>query len=316
MSDSATTRERQISRRAPVIRNPQAPPRAKKRPFSIVWTLMAIPATAFIAVLIFWPFLQSVVMSFQDVRLGRPAVWVGVENYVRLFADPQAQNAFWVTAVFAVGATALELVLAWSFALLLFNSFKRMNTVFRVLFAIPMMLSPVVVGVVFRILFNPQYGWIPALSGIPELDVLSNPGTALLTMIVVDAWQWTPFLFLIIAAGLASVPEEMLEAARIDGAGPVRIFSNILWPMVLPVTIVGVLFRFLDALKTFDLPYNLTSGGPGNSTQTIAIYLYRQAFTRYDQGYASAISLVTTLALAVVALLLLWYMRRAERNVA
>lgn len=315
MSDSATTRERQISR-APVKPKTPAPPSAKKKPFNVVWTLMALPATAFIVALIFWPFLQSVTMSFQEVRLGRPSVWVGVENYVRLFADPQAHNGFWVTAVFALGATALELVLAWSFALLLFNSFKRMNTVFRVLFAIPMMLSPVVVGVVFRIMFNPQYGWIPALSGVPGLDVLADPGTALVTMIVVDAWQWTPFLFLIIAAGLASVPEEMLEAARLDGAGPVRIFSNILWPMVLPVTIVGVLFRFLDALKTFDLPYNLTSGGPGNATQTIAIYLYRQAFTRYDQGYASAISLVTTIALALVAVLLLWFMRRAERNVA
>lgn len=277
---------------------------------------MLLPAVVLLAWLIGYPFISSVLLSFQQARLGRDATWAGLDNFTRMFADSEFYSSMGTTLVFAFSAVTIELVLAWLLALLLWNTLKRWGSLFRMLFTIPMLLSPVVVGVVWRVLLNPQYGWIPALIGDQQLDLLGTPSTALVTMIVIDAWQWTPFLFLIISAGLSGLSDEVLEAAKLDGATGLRLFGQVVFPLTLPVTIVAILFRLLDALKTFDLPFNLTQGGPGNSTQTIAIYLYRQAFTRYDQGYAVAISLIATCLLAAIALSLLGILRRAERKVS
>lgn len=281
------------------------------------WYVMVAPAIALIAWLIAYPFVNTVILSFQEARFGSVGTsWVGLDNYVRVFNDGELQQAYVTTAILTVFSVAMQLVLAWALALLLWGTARKVSTVVRVLFAIPMLLSPVAVGVVWTVLLHPQYGWLTAGLGFVNFSPISSPDTALISLILVETWQWTPFMFLIIAAGLNSIPEETLEAARLDGAGPVRLFTSVIWPLTLPVTLVAILFRGLDTLKAFDLPYNLTGGGPGTATQTIAIYLYRQAFTRFDQGYASAIALVTTVLMALVAIIILALMRRAERNVA
>jgi multiple sugar transport system permease protein len=290
-----------------------APPK-RRRARSLPWYLMVAPAVGLILWLIVWPFVQSVILGFQKVPVNGAATWVGLRNFTRLFGDGQMWNALWNTIVFTVASVALEIVIAWVLALLLWSTFKRAGSVLRVLFAIPMLISPVVVGILWRVLLDPTYGWIPSILHTGSLSLLGNPSTAMATMIGVEVWQWTPFVFLIIAAGLNSVPEETLEAARMDGAKSWRLFWSIIWPLTLPVTLVAVLFRGLDTLKAFDLPFNLTSGGPGTSTETIALYLYKQAFTYLDKGYASAISLLATVVMAMLAVVVLAFISRAERK--
>lgn len=283
---------------------------------ALPWYVLVLPAVALTVWLVASPFVQSVLLGFQTVSIGAGATWVGFANFTRMANDPAFWSALGNTLYFATATTLLELVLGWILAALLWGAFRKTGSIIRVLFAIPMLLSPVVAGVVWSVLLNPQYGWVPAFFHDQSLALLSSPKTALPTMVVVDAWQWTPFMFLILSAGLNALPEDVLEAARVDGASAVRMFRSIVWPLTMPVTMVAVLFRSLDSLKAFDLPYNLTHGGPGTSTQTLAIYLYQEAFTRYDQGYAAAIALVATVLMAVVAIALLVVLRRAEGRIS
>ncbi|MBW9122332.1 sugar ABC transporter permease [Microbacterium trichothecenolyticum] len=278
------------------------------------WYIMVAGAVALIVWLIVYPFIESFLLSFQDVPTNGDGVFIGLENYQRLFTDSRMWGALWNTLWFTFATVTLQVAIAWILALLLWSTFRRASTVMRVLFAIPMLISPVVVGILWRVLLDPTYGWIPAIFNMQDVSLLGNPATAMPTMIFVETWQWTPFVFLIVAAGLNAVPEETLEAARLDGASSWRLFWHIIWPLTLPVTLIAVLFRGLDTLKTFDLPYNLTSGGPGTATETIALYLYKQAFTFLEKGYASAISLLATAVMALLAVLVLFFIRRAERK--
>lgn len=294
-----------------------APSRVRPRTRgSGIWYLMLLPAVLVLVGLLVIPFIASIGLSFQQIRFAQDAEWVGLANFTRAFADPQFGKALGITLLFTVVGVGIQLVLAWSIALLLWSTVKRASGFVRVLFAIPMLLSPVVVGVVWRVLLNPQYGWLAAVWPGEPLDLLGTPSLALPTMIAVDVWQWTPFLFIIIASALNSVPDEVLEAARLDGASGFRLFRSIIWPLCLPVTLVALLFRILDALKTFDLPFNLTQGGPGTATQTVAVYIYRTAFTRFDQGYGVAMALITTVIITVIALVLLRGIRQSTRSIS
>jgi multiple sugar transport system permease protein len=286
---------------------------ARSRRLSVhIW--MIAPAVAVCLGLVIFPLLRTVYLSFTDLDASGRATWIGFANYTRMLSDPAFWHSLRVTAVFVVVGLALELVLAWTLALLLEKPVSRLSNALRVTFAVPMMLCPVVIGIAWRALLNPGFGWINAILGTPDKDWVGDPGKALWVLIAVDAWQWTPFLFMLISAGLLSIPEEVREAARLDGAHGPRMFRHVVFPMVLPVTLVAILLRTLDATKTFDLPYTLTGGGPGTSTQTIAIYLYREGFAEFDQGFASAIAVTTTAALTVFALVHLWITRRAERR--
>jgi len=288
----------------------------RQKQSSPVWHVMLAPSLILIISLLVYPLIRAVIMTFQKTTLAGKSSWVGFDNYTRLATDEAFWRSMGVTAVFSVGAVVLELALAWALALFLWNGFKRLNTFFRIVFAIPMMLSPVIVGVVWRTLLNPQFGWINAVLGTDNADWLGNPQTALPVLILVDVWQWTPFLFLIVASGLAGVPEEVIEAAKIDGAGYWRVLRSIVIPLTAPVTIIGALFRFVDATKTFDLPYNLTSGGPGTATETVGMFIYRKAFTYYEQGYASALSLVLTIIVGGLAFFILRWLGRVQRELS
>jgi multiple sugar transport system permease protein len=152
------------------------------------------------------------------------------------------------------------------------------------------------------------------LLGTTNTDWTGDPAKALWVLIFVDVWHWTPFMFLLISAGLVAVPEDVKEAARIDGAGRWGLFRHIIFPLTLPVTLVAVLLRAIDATKTFELPFTLTSGGPGNATTLLAIYLYKRAFSEFDLGYASSLAVAILLALVLFALAYMWMSRRIERR--
>ncbi|MEU4477753.1 sugar ABC transporter permease [Micromonospora sp. NPDC023966] len=272
------------------------------------------PAVAVCLGFVIYPLVRTVYLSFTNLGAAGDAEAVGLDNYVEMLHDAAFWNSLRVTAIFIVVSISVELVLAWALALLLQGTVSRMSQTLRVVFAIPMMLCPVVIGISWRALLNPQFGWLNAIFGTQNMDWVGDPSKALWVFILVDVWHWTPFMFMLISAGLLGIPEEVREAARLDGAGALRIFRHITLPLLLPVTLVAILLRALDATKTFDLPYTLTGGGPGTSTQTIAIYLYRNAFAEFDQGYASAVAITVTVALSVFALLYLGFVRRVEKR--
>lgn len=272
--------------------------------------LMPAPAVLLLAGFTLIPLVRTFYLGFTSVAYGRDVTWIGLGNYGQLLAD----SLFWValgqTFVFAALAVAGELMLGFAIALLLWGEVSRWRAVFRTLFMIPMVLSPVVVGITWRALLNPNFGWVNHLLGIPGFQWLSDPDRALYTLAAVDVWQWTPFMFVILLSGLQGVPGDVLEAAEVDGASPVRRFVDVVWPLMLPFTVVAVLLRAIDAFKIFDLVYNLTGGGPGTATETISFYLYRIAFRQFDLGYAAAVSVVLSL---IVGALVTIYLRLARR---
>lgn len=294
----------------PVVAPVEPGARRRFRLTAFFW--MLAPAVAVCLGLVIYPLLRTVNLSFTDLDATGEASWVGADNYTRMLDDSAFWNTVGVTVTFIGAGIVLELILAWTLALLLERRVSRLSHAMRVVFAIPMMLCPVVIGITWRALLNPQFGWINALLGMPNTDWVGDPDRALWVLVAVSVWQWTPFMFMLISAGLLSIPDEIREAARLDGAGGIRIFRHITFPLVLPVTLIAVLLRTLDATKTFDLPYTLTAGGPGNATQTAAIFLYKTAFAEFDQGYASAVAVTITIALTVFALFYLWIVRRVE----
>ena len=279
-----------------------------------VYFWMIAPAVVVALGLIVFPLGRTVWLSFTNQGVTGAGTWVGFANYTRLLGDSGFWNSVGVSLVFITSTVFLELVIAWCLALLLERTVRGLTPTLRMLFTVPMMLSPVIVGVAWRALFNPHFGWVNAILGTPGQDWLGNPDRALPVLIALNVWQWTPFLFLMISAGLLSVPGEVKEAARIDGAGGFRLFRSIVFPLTLPVTLVAILLRALDATKSFDLPFTLTGGGPGTTTQTVAIFLYRRAFSDWQQGYASAVAVGLTVGLTLIAIIYLRITRAVERR--
>ena len=275
---------------------------------------MLAPAVVVALGLVVFPLGRTIWISFTDQGVRGAGNFIGFANYTRLLTDSGFWNSVGVSFTFIVSTVLLELVIAWCLALLLERTVRGLTPTLRVLFTIPMILSPVIVGVAWRALFNPHFGWINFIFGTPGQDWLGNPDRALWVFILLNAWQWTPFLFLMISAGLLSVPAEVKEAARLDGAGAFRMFRSIVFPLTLPVTLVAVLLRALDATKSFDLPFTLTGGGPGTTTQTVAIFLYRRAFSDFQQGYASAVAVGLTVGLTLIAIAYLRFTRFVERK--
>lgn len=273
------------------------------------------PAPAILLMLAFTvvPLLRTLQMSFQKTKIGRIPEWIGLENYIRLFTDGTFWPALYTTTVFTIGSVLAQLALGMAMALLLVGPATRLRGVVRTLFLLPMVLSPVVVGIVWRSLFNPQFGWVNMVTGL-KLGWLSDPALALPSLMIVDTWQWTPFVFVILLSGLLGLPQEVIEASRIDGATAWQRFSKVIFPMILPLVGVVALLRAIEASKMFDLVFNLTSGGPGRATETLAFYTYRVAFKSFDQGYAAAITVVLSVLVGSLIAVFIAVARRASRR--
>jgi multiple sugar transport system permease protein len=275
-----------------------------------------MPALVVVVVFTAWPVLRTAYLSLCDVRATGRAEWTGLANYSRMLGDSNFWHAARVTVAFVICGVGVQLLLAWCLALLLERHVAKLGNALRTLFAIPMMLSPVVIGISWRALLNPQFGWFNWLLNTKDAVWTGDPSKALWVLVAVDAWQWTPFLFMMISAGLVAIPDDVIEAARLDGAGTARIFTRIKLPLMLPTVLIGILLRGVDATKVFELPFNLTSGGPGTTTETLAIFMYKRAFGEWDQGYASSLAVTIILALALFALSFIWVLRRAESRVS
>ena len=261
------------------------------------------PAVLVMAAACLYPVLSAFQLAGFDWALGTPwasARWVGWDNVVSAFANPRVWSSLWTTLLFAAVCVAAEMVLGIALALALEHPVRGM-AVFRTLFILPMMIAPIAVGLVWRYLFDAQFGLINALLkalGLNAQTWLADPTLAFIAIVVADIWQWTPFVFIMMIAALANIDGAVIEAARIDGARWWQQTFLVKLPMVMHVIAITLMMRLIDAFRVLEVVYVLTFGGPGDSTEILALHIYKTAFVGQQLGVAAAISV---LLLVVVA---------------
>lgn len=267
------------------------------------------PAFLTLSLITLLPLLYTFRLSFYDYKLsekGSENVFVGLTNYIKLFQDEQFINSITKTFIFMLGAVTLEVIIGILLALAL-NSIFKFNRLFTSLTLIPMMVAPLVIGLMFSFFINPQFGlyvWLVDTLHLPMPTVLTdNSVTAMIVVILMDVWEWAPYMGLVFLAGLQSISGEYYEAAKVDGATSSQVFWNITLPLMKPVMVVSILLRAMESFKEFDKPYILTGGGPGNATEVIDLYTYRQAFVQFKFSYAAAICVVLFLILIICGII-------------
>jgi len=274
---------------------------------------LLVPAFVIVLATTLYPLAYSFVTSFREwdlTKQRRPGGFIGIENYVHAATESGFQNSLWVTTIFVVSSVILTLVLAMSLALLLRRK-GRMHTFTRIILILPFAMSPALIGVSYRFMFNPEFGVLaqglgavfPALVGTPWL---ADPDLAMAILVATDVWHWTPYMTFMCLGGLASIPRETEEAARIDGASNLRIIFGIVLPQMKGVLLVTAVLKTIFALKMFDQVVTLTGGGPGTSTETMAFFIFNVGFKWFDMGYASALAWILTLIMMAISV---WYVR-------
>jgi multiple sugar transport system permease protein len=271
------------------------------------WWMLA-PALAVTVTLALYPVLASFVLSLHRIFLSLPALgepFVGFENYALLIGDPAARQAFLVTAGFVALSTVLELTLGLGIALVVHARFPGRGLV-RAAALIPWVIPTAVASQMWRYIFNDQYGLANLLLfGDRVADYVpwfASPGMAFVIMVSADVWKTSSFAALLILAGLQLIPDELYEAARIDGAGLWQRFRHITLPLLKPALLLALLFRTMDAFRVFDLAFVMTQGGPGDATQVLQLYGYKAMFTEGRMGYGSAVSVAVFLAIFLLSL--------------
>jgi len=277
--------------------------------------LMVTPAVGLLFLVTIAPLLFSLGVSFTNLQFGtpQPMRWSGPDNYVNLITrDSRFLSALWRTSLLVVAGVVTQTVLGYAIASLLYR-IRRGRTILLSAILIPSVISQVVAGWQGRMIFNASYGPlndILARFGVKGPAWLASQQTALTTIFLTDTWQWTPFLAMIILAALQSLPQDIVEAARLDGAYGWSMFRRVTVPLILPVTGIGILLRGVDLFKTFDLVYILTQGGPGNSSETLTFLTYVQGFKFFNPSYASAMSFIQLILVTIAAKLFLSFIRR------
>lgn len=278
--------------------------------------LLVVPTVFILVLVVIFPMIYSLTVSFRlyDLRVPRHP-FVGFDNYIRLFTNSRFHNALRVTGWLLLGELTLQFPIGFGLAILLARKFRGKKVV-QPLLLIPMMITPVVVGYMGRLLFETRSGpinYFLNLMGLPSVLWHTSASTALLTVILLDTWQWTPFMMGVLLAGLVSLPPEPYESAKVDGASGLQIFWYLTLPFLKPVIALVVIMRALAILQTFDVIYVLTMGGPGTATETIGIYTYLVGFRYWDIGQASSAAWVLAMMLSVGITIFLKLMERERR---
>jgi len=258
--------------------------------------VLILPLCTVLVLLTVYPFFHALLASLRSWNLADPAShrWVGLANYAAHFADLRFWNALKNTLFYAVAAVGIEFLLGFLVAWLLNREFRGRNLI-RTLFILPMIATPAPIAMVWRQIFDPTLGlanYLLRLVHLPALSWTSDSSTALMSIVLVDVWQWTPFFVLTLSAGLASVPIEPIEAARIDGASNLKIIRHIIIPILKGLIVITLLFRIMDALRVYDLIYVLTEGGPGISTETVNYLAYLTSFRWLRMGRGTALAFI------------------------
>lgn len=270
------------------------------------------PAALVMAVACLYPVLTAGKLAFYDWSLGTAwdsAVYVGSAMFTAMLRDPAVFRSLVTTLLFAAIVVVCEMSLGICLALLLERPIRGM-TVFRMFFILPMMVAPIVVGLIWRYLFDTQYGLINQaleLFGIGAKAWLADPQLAFVAIVIADIWQWTPFVFIMVMAGLQNLDGSVMEAAKIDGASALQAIFRVKLPLLMPIIVVTLLMRLIDAFRVLEVIYMMTFGGPADSTEILSLHIYKVAFVSQKLGYASAISillLVVVLSLSLCALMI------------
>jgi multiple sugar transport system permease protein len=289
-----------------------------KRDTFLLYALV-IPSVLIVLAVTIYPLICTFVYSFENFKLtdAQNKSFAGLDNYIKIFSEGGSVRSMLTTLTFTFFGVLASLIFGLCIALLV-NSLKRSRPIFRVVFSMPMLLSSVVVGVMWKFLLNNELGIINFFTsslGMGKPGWLDTGAFAVFTVILVDVWQWTPYVFILTLAGLESLPLEPVESARIDGANAFQIFRYLTLPGVMPVLKVAAMFRIIWTFRSFDLIFSLTKGGPGRATETMALSIWRTAFEKYQIGEASAQSVLMFLVLMLISIFLIRSMNRKTSDI-
>jgi multiple sugar transport system permease protein len=276
--------------------------------------LFVLPAATWVLLFTVFPFLYGVRTSFFRVQIGRGDRFIWFENFVRFFTDYKIYNTVKVTLIFIIITVVIEIVLGLLIALL-FNQKVKGLKAYRTILLMPLFATPVAIGFLFLTIFYEEGGPINGFL-IPlgyKIPWLSDPTWSLISVMLVDIWQWTPFCFLVILAGLQSLPQEIYQAAYLDYSPGWRLFRRVTLPMLQPVLIIVFLLRLIEACKIFDIPSRLTRGGPGTSTMVYSLFTYLTGMKYFDLGYASVQGFVLLVAMMIIVIFFFKRMRDIYR---
>lgn len=294
-------------------RNGRATPRRRDHLERHARWVLPLPAVLFIVVMMLFPVIYTVKNSLTDMNLtsGAATSFVGLANYGALLRDTRFLSSVWRTCYFTALAVGVEVVLGVSIALVLHRESRGKNLV-NAIFLLPMMATPVAIAMVWLLMYEPTIGvanFVLQSFHLPAGLWLAGSGSVIPSLALVDIWEWTPMVTLIVLAGLSNLPSDVYEASRVDGASPWQQLWRITLPLLRPTIVVAGLLRFIDGFKTFDIIYTMTGGGPNYASETLNMYIYEQAFNYYNFGYASSM-LVVFFALIIGITLFITYVRK------
>lgn len=278
--------------------------------------LFVSPAVIILSIVILAPITIAIITSFYDYTLINRTLdsFIGLRNYFESVSNEKFIHSAIVTIVFVILVVLFEFIIGFLIAILL-NQVERFRNIYYFILLIPLLINPIVVGLIWRMFLHPQLGilnYLISLVGIDPVNWLGDPQNAFITIIFVDIWHQVSFMIILLLAGLASIPEEPYEAARVDGANAFQQFRDITLPYMRPVIIITLLIRLIFALKTYDLIYIMTKGGPGDATDLISYYIYRSAFIGLDLGQAASMSVILLLIVCLIIYPLFKFMNRAD----
>jgi multiple sugar transport system permease protein len=303
-------------RRGAVGVAPARAPKADRPGYGRQYRYFAFVAPALVLILsvIVFPWLFTLYMSVHDWHIGQTHEFVGLANFIQILSDERFLDAIWHTFYFTALAVLLPVIFG-TLAAVIFNEQFPLRGFLRGVFILPMMATPVAVALVWTMMFHPQLGvlnYLLSLVGIPPQLWVYAQATVIPSLVLVEVWHWTPLVMLIVLGGLAALPTEPYESAKIDGASQWQMFRYITLPLVLPFIMVAVIIRTIDALKAFDTIFVITQGGPGTASETLNLFLYQQAFAFFNIGYASAVVVVffTVIVALSFVLLVVWQKTR------
>lgn len=273
-----------------------------------------IPALIVISAVIVFPWVFTLWMSVHSWTLGQSQTFAGLDNYMRLAVDARFWESMWHTLTYTFLSVVAPLFFG-TLAALIFDAEFPLRGFLRGVFVMPMMATPVAIALVWTMMYHPQLGvlnYLLSFVGIGPLEWIYNQSTVIPSLVLVETWQWTPLVMLIVLGGLAAVPREPYESAEIDGANAWQKFRYLTLPMIAPFLMIAVIIRSIDAVKSFDIIYAMTQGGPGTASETINIYLYNTAFAYYDIGYGSAMAVIFFVVIVALSFILLMVRQRTN----
>lgn len=278
--------------------------------------LFPLPAVTFVMVMMLFPVLYTLFLSFTNWNLtsGMPLNFVWFRSYLRVLKEPRFLNAIGRTFSFTAIALSAETLLGLALALLLNREFKGKSLV-KLILLLPLVATPVAIGIVWNLFFDPTIGlanFVLTQLGLPKSAWVSSSATVIPSLALVDIWQWTPMITLIVLAGLAALSQEPYESARVDGASNFQIFSHITLPMIAPTLLTAMILRAIDALKTFDIIYAMTGGGPGYASETMNVMAFKYSFEYFRMGQASVILVFLFLLVLLLSIVIMQVRKHFE----